>query len=386
MDYKEQIRQAALGGAFVGLTLTGIAGKRAPKWVRVRVRPVEIKGERLLQFSYFDEKKDVTKNFALADAAARIDEALAEPFSHVELQSAAGDLHVRVTRKGKALVSEGKPSSAGPASLAHDRAKRRLLADDDPIWGALGLAGKDGRVLPSSRGKFTQVNEFLRLLDEALDETQIPRANLTILDAGCGNAYLTFAAARHLSGAQIIGVDTNAELIGRCSALAEKLGRTQMEFRVSTIADAAVEPPPHVVMSLHACDTATDEALARGVAWKARVILAAPCCQQELHHAIESDAFAGLLRHGLLRERLADVLTDAFRALALSVMGYRVAACQFVEPEATAKNLLLRAVLARAPGDAQAVRDYIALKNFWKVEPAIERMLGESFRKLVMPR
>ncbi len=158
-----------------------------------------------------------------------------------------------------------------------------------------------------------------------------------------------------------------------------------MDFRVSTIASAAVDPPPDVVMSLHACDTATDEAIARGVGWKSRVILAAPCCQHELHHALESAAFAGLLGHGLLRERLADILTDALRALALAVCGYRVATCQFVSPEATGKNLLLRAVLVRAPGDPDAVRDYLALRDFWNVTPAIERMLGENFRGLLSP-
>ncbi len=196
---------------------------------------------------------------------------------------------------------------------------------------------------------------------------------LQILDAGCGSAYLTFAAARHVEGARVVGVDSNAELIAKCSALASKLG-ARVEFRASAIADFAPETPPDVVLSLHACDTATDEALARGALWQSRVILAAPCCQHELHHALASDAFAPVLRHGLLRERLADILTDAFRALALRVMGYRVTVCEFVTPEHTSKNLMLRAVRAREPGlprrspdsvgtkpgDKQAAAEYLA--------------------------
>ena len=262
------------------------------------------------------------------------------------------------------------------------RSKRRALAENDPLWRALDLTAKDGRILARARGKFTQVNEFLRLLDEALDEAGLSTKTISILDAGCGSAVLTFAAARHVSGARVLGVDSNAELIAKCSALARKLGRS-IAFQTSTIAELKPETPPDVVLSLHACDTATDEALARGIEWKARVILAAPCCQHELHHAIAGGVFAPVLRHGLLRERLADVLTDAFRALALRVMGYRVAVCEFVSAEHTSKNLMLRAVLAHKPGDKPAAAEYLALKRFWSVEPAIERLLGEPFARLL---
>ena len=478
IDYRDVIRRAVADPeTFVRLTLSGtpqyVAHPLAPTeerpsgessacaqpraatphpWVKATVRPVLARGERRLQIACFDAKKDVTKNFAPAEAAARIDELLAMPFPHIELQTTAGDLHVRITRKGKVLVTEGKPSSAEPPSLAHDRAKHRALPDNDPLWRSLGMSGRDGRVLPSARAKFTQVNEFLRLLDEALDESSSyagghPRAcpepqrevaprfclngrrrtgghmgpplqRVHILDAGCGNAYLTFAAHHYLNRvrgieAKVTGVDSNAELIGRCSALAREMGGGTIDFRVATIAEFAPDAPVDVVLSLHACDTATDEAIARGIEWKARVILAAPCCQHELHgkigtlpilrggatdrearswsHAEKEGAslfFAGLLRHGLLRERLADLLTDTFRALALAVCGYRVATCQFVSPEHTPKNLLLRAILlprrsdakpgAHDPGDRQAVADDLALKRFWNVEPAIERLLGNS--------
>ena len=380
MDHRERILQAALGEAFVALTLSGASGKTLPRWVRVRVRPVEVKGSRALQFSYFDGKQEVAKNLTHAAARAALDEALAEPFSHVELQSTAGDLHVRITHKGKALVSKGRPSRAEAPSLAHDRAKRRALAEDDPLWRALGMAGKDGRILPRARDKFTQVNEFLRLLDEALDDAGLSGKDVRVVDAGCGLAYLTFAAARHVAGARVVGVDTNEELIAKCSALAREVG-ADVAFHASAVADYEPETPPDVVLSLHACDTATDEALARGVLWRSRVILAVPCCQHELHKAIASEVFQPVLRHGLLRERLADILTDALRALALRIMGYRVTVCEFVGSEHTAKNLMLRATLGLEPGDRQAVDEYLALKRFWNVTPAIERLLGEAFQR-----
>jgi hypothetical protein len=199
---------------------------------------------------------------------------------------------------------------------------------------------------------------------------------------------LTFAAARYLNGvrnvpARVVGIDVNAELISKCRALRDRLGLEGVEFRESTI--AAFEPAdrPDIVLSLHACDTATDDAIARGVAWRSRVILAAPCCQHELHGRLKADALRGVLRQGILAERLADLVTDAFRALALRVAGYRTSVIEFVSPESTSKNLMIRAESGGRRGGSGAVAEYVALKEFWGVTPAIETMLGDQFERLL---
>lgn len=366
---------------FLRLTLSGaVRGQEVP-WVKVTVRPVRVKGERRLQFSYFDGKKDISKNLAGEAARAKLEELLALPFSHIHVQAASGDLHVRITKKGKALISRGKPSrpEAEP-DLAHDRRKRYPLSEADPFLQAIGVTDRTGRVRGTMRGKFHQINQFLSLLEPVLPSRE---GTLYIVDCGCGKAYLTFAAYHYLNDVlvrptRVVGVDQDEEVIAKAVALRDQLAWEGMEFHVARIADFVPEARPDIVLSLHACDTATDEALAQGVKWESEVILAAPCCQHELHDQLHADLFRPVLRHGILKERMADLLTDTFRALLLRIAGYRTEVVEFVDPEHTAKNLMLRAVRGLPPGDARFLQEYQELKAFWEVTPALEGRLGSG--------
>ena len=389
-DYKAAVRRAVLEGSFLKATFSKRLREDDTPWIRVALRPVFVKGARAIQFSYFDGKRDVTKNASGPAAVRRLDKALAMPFGQILVQSVAGDLQVRISKKGTASVLRRKPSlvAEGP-DLSHDRAKQHLLPADaaDPLLTALRIVDKDGKVRSAMRGKFAQINEFLRVVDQLLPETT-PKEPIGVIDCGCGSAALTFAVYRYLTHvrgfpARVTGVDANAGLVRKCSALRDVLGWDGVEFQVSKIAD--FEPPtrPDMVLSLHACDTATDEAIARGIAWKSRVILAAPCCQHELHHDLKAAPLRAVLRQGILRERLADIVTDTFRALALRIMGYRTSVVEFVSPESTSKNLMIRAEWGVKPGQAGAVAEYADLKRFWRVAPAIEAMLGDAFRSRV---
>jgi SAM-dependent methyltransferase len=205
-----------------------------------------------------------------------------------------------------------------------------------------------------------------------------------IVDCGSGNAYLTFAAYHYLAHvrevpARVTGVDSNPEVVARSQQRSESLGWPELGFHVGRIADFAPARPPDIVISLHACDTATDEAIALGVKSGSQVILAAPCCQHELFDQLEAPLFQPVLRHGVLRGRMADLLTDAFRALALRIMGYRTDEVQIVSPEHTTKNQKIRAVRANKPVPPQLVQEYRALRDFWQVRPSIETLLGEGF-------
>jgi SAM-dependent methyltransferase len=209
-----------------------------------------------------------------------------------------------------------------------------------------------------------------------------------IVDCGCGRALLTLAACHYLrdvcgKAVHCVGIDADPEVIASAEKLRARLGERDVELVEAHIAD--YEPPaqPHVVLSLHACDTATDEALACAVAWRADLILAAPCCQHELHRALDRREFRAVLRHGILRERTADILTDALRAAALRVMGYKADVIEFIAPGHTAKNLMIRADRARGIDRRAAARDYEALRDFWGVQPAIEPLLGKGFGKWV---
>ena len=385
-DYRTTIRAAVRQeDTFLQLTASGQARGGSPPWQKVAVRPVIVKGERRIQFTYFNGKKSFTKNYADADAHAEVDSILAAPFSSFHVQAMNGDLHVRLSKKGKALISQGKPSRAEPQpNLAHNRTKQHLLPVGKPdsfLW-TCGIADRAGNVRPTMRAKFRQVNTFLELFSTILPSGEQSERPLTIVDCGCGSAYLTFAAFHYCAHLQnrpthVIGVDSDAELIAKCRRLQESLQWDGLEFHESTIAAFEPATPPDVILSLHACDTATDEAIAQGIRWQGSVILAAPCCQHELHARVQHPLFQPVLRHGILKQRTADILTDAFRALVLRIMGYRTDVVEFVSPEHTSKNLLIRAVKTHAPGDSAAIQEYVQLKQFWNVTPYLEELLGD---------
>ena len=387
-DYSAAVKRVVCEEpTFLRLTLSGpIRGQQCP-WVKIVVRPVLARGQRRMQFSYLGERKDTTKNYSTAESREKLEEALSLPFSRVHVQSTSGDTHVRVTQRGKALVAHAKPSRRETEpDLSHDRVKRYPLMAGSPdvFLQAVGIMDRRGRVRAAMQGKFHQINEFLRLTAQVLPQDSAGDA-LDIVDCGCGNAYLTFATYHyfnHVRGipTRLIGIDSNREIIESRCQLRDSLRWKGLEFAVSRIADFSPSKPPDIILSLHACDTATDEAIAQGIIWGSGVILAAPCCQHELHAQLKAALFRPVLRHGILKERMADILTDAFRALLLRVMGYRTDVVQFVSPEHTTKNLMIRAKKCLKLGDRAFVREYEELKRFWGVEPALEKLLGKNLR------
>jgi SAM-dependent methyltransferase len=389
-EHEEVLARAVLDDpAFLRLTATGRMPGATMPWTKVAVRPVQVKGQRRVQFSYFDRKKDTSRNYGGDELRAKLDELLAMPFRQFHLQSATGDVYVRISKRGQVAITRGKPSRPDhQPSLAHDRVKQYFLpvGRPDPFLHGLGLTDASGKPRREMHGKLRQIDEFLRLMEQVVPLDDIAAGTVEILDCGCGNAYLTFAAYHyfeHLRAARahVIGIDSNEEVVDNARTLRDSLGWTGLDFRVSRIADFQPERPPDLVLSLHACDTATDEAIAQGVFWGSKAILAAPCCQHELHSSLRAPLFRPVLRHGILKQRMGDILTDAFRALMLRIMGYRTDVVQFVAPEHTPKNVMIRARKGLRPGDARFVREYEALKQFWGVEPCIERMVGEGFAR-----
>ena len=385
-DYRKLIKKAVEEAFFLRLTLSAPVNSADAPWQKIIARPVEIRAGRQIQVTFSGKSKSRIEHFSGREWIRQLDDMLAQEFTQIHVQTAAGDLHIRITRKGHVLVSRGAPSAAGSApDFRHNRAKEYPLSVERPdaLLEAIGIKNERGEVRPSMQAKFRQINSFIILIEPLIPE-KLSRP-LRILDCGCGSAYLTFALYHrlaHVRGtcAQLIGIDKNRDVIGKCVALRDRLGWSDLQFEAVEIASFVPAEPPDLVLSLHACDAATDEAIAKGILWNSRAIVAAPCCQHELHHKIQSRHFSAVLRHGILRERLADILTDTFRALVLRIMGYRTQVVEFVSPDATPKNLLIRAEKKRRPGDVDAVREYLEMKKFWSVEPAIEGMLGKEFR------
>jgi hypothetical protein len=410
-DYRDSVVAAILEDpGFIRATFAGAGSTQ--QWKKLSMRPVTIRGDRHLQFVYFDGKKAVTENHAIEPSRAKILEALSYGFANVHVQGSAGDLHVRITRKGRALAKHAKPSRPGEEPLLEHNLPKKYLLDvsrPDEFLAATGIMSVDGQIKPTMQRKFHQVNEFLRVIEQVLPalvdagedapgsagvdaaasiegargNTQHP---LRIVDCGSGAAHLTFAVYHYLHNVrgltvEITGIDTNPDVIESSKKLRDGLGWPQPQFASSRILDFNPQAPPDMVLSLHACDLATDEAIAKGILWQSRVILAAPCCQHELHKKLDAADLRGVLRHGLLRERLADIATDAVRALVLRIMGYRTQVIEFVSPDSTTKNLMIRAELGLAPGDRVFVQEYQDLCDFLHIRSAIEQMLGESFGK-----
>lgn len=388
--YRSEVRTKLLArDALIRAVFSGGQKGASLPWTRVVVRPVELKGEIHLQISYFDEKKDVTKNYH-EDAQVKVDELLALPFRNIFIESRDGNLQVNISKKGNAVVSRPKPTAAREADLSHDRQKSRLLSAENaaPFLRAVGIMTEDGRIRADMQRKFKQINEFLRLLDETDSFRDLKDSPIHVVDFGCGNAYLTFAVYYYLHhvlelDAHVTGVDIKGDLIESHQRKTASLGWDGLHFQTGQIADYKPDVVPNVVIALHACDTATDDALAQGIQWESKLIVCAPCCQHELQEQMARismpDALSSIFSHGILFERMGDILTDTFRAQILRIMGYRTDVTQFVPIEHTAKNLMIRAVKTSPPGNARWVQEYQDLKSFWGLTPYLEKILSEPF-------
>jgi SAM-dependent methyltransferase len=393
-DYRKVVRVAVLDeGKFVKATFSGRRRGYELPWRRVTLRPVLLQGKRYLQVSHLDERQDTTRNYAGREMERKVDELLDLPFNQIYIATTEGDIQVQISRKGFARVQRvNVEDRRAEPELAHDREKARLISEDepDPLLRALGIQTLDGHLRSAKRRKFLQINEFLRLVVETGElEKLVPPVR--IIDCGCGSADLTFAVYHYLNHirnlpTQAVGIDVKAELIAKQNALVDELRWDGLRFEVSRIIDYQPETKPDVVLALHACDTATDEALAQAVRWDARLIFSAPCCHHHLQAQMAEQpvppVFQPVARHGILKERVGDLLTDSFRAQILRILGYRTDVVEFISPEHTDKNLMIRAVKREQSENLdsdvhrQMLAEYRDMIEFWRVEPYLAHLLA----------
>jgi SAM-dependent methyltransferase len=367
-----EVRGLLLGDSLVRAVAAGRRRAATPRWTRVELRPVSVRGTRRLQLVEHDGLRPYTRNVAPGpEATSAVDAVLGEPFGNWYVETAERTVQLRVTKSGQAQVHRSAP--AGLAAMAHDRVAEHLLDPGDRLFDVIG----------GSAAKRRQVDAFLRALAATLDAEGLPEP-LRVVDLGCGNAYLTFAAYHYLTGrgydVRMVGVDLRDDQRRRNTELAQRLGWAQrLVFRAGTIAESDVDGAD-LVLALHACDTATDEALARAVGWRASWILAAPCCHHDIAAQLRRQPapapYEALTRYGILRERFADVLTDALRSALLRLHGYRVDVAEFVDSIHTPRNVLLRARRTGAAPTADLHREYADLATAWRVTPHLATLLG----------
>jgi len=353
---------------------------------RIDIRPVIIKDALHFQVSTSDGRAVTTKNYLPTDLP--IDEYIRSGYSNILIEGIEENFALRITKKDEPMISISP--GAGTVDLAHDKKKERLLDASDPFLREVGISDLSGQTKPSKSDKYRQVEEFLRLLaptlSNAIEAGHVNKPSsespLTIVDLGCGHAYLTFAAHQYLRSigmdVKVIGIDVRTTSRDRNNEIAKKLGITDsIEFRAEEIADTAVSHAD-VAIALHACDTATDDAIAWAVKAEAKLLMIAPCC----HHDIQSqlsdspEPWSLITRYGIMRERLADLLTDSLRMQILKLRGYRVEAIEFIGGEHTPRNLMIRAVKTGAPVEAIEVTRYEEMIAAWKVKPALARLLN----------
>ena len=378
-----------------------------PAASRAELRPVLVKGALKLSVNKTVGTQAFTANYDSAAAPAAIDELLSQadpPFDNWRVETASETLSVSRNASGALVARRGPPPVITAASRSHDREKQRMLDPSSPVLQALGISTADGRVRADKASKFAQVDAFCRVLDvavqEALDTGRLPRGRpIRIVDLGCGNAYLTFAAVALLAVERGIpctmtGIDVKRQARERNTDIARGLGwAATCRFVEGSISGAVGAFPageaPDVVLALHACDTATDDALAAAVHWQAPLVLASPCCHHTLNAQLkqargEASPFPALTKHAMLRERLGDVLTDAVRAHVLALCGYRVTVSDFVGSEHTPRNLLIRADLTRARPQASDVAELDAMCSAWGVQAPLVALLKDRLDSLRM--
>jgi SAM-dependent methyltransferase len=338
---------------------------------RVAIRPIEVKAGPALQIVTEDGVRPTTKTHPLGEADRAVDAILGQRYRNWHVETAKQTVKVQISKKGRVLLSHGAPPAEGVTTRRHDREKQHLLDPGDPLFDVIGGDARKRR----------QVDAFLRALHATLPENDQLPGQLRVVDLGCGNAYLTFAAYRYLTGrgldVHVTGVDVREDQRERNTRLARELGFPEIDFVAGTILEAEVGGSVDLVLALHACDTATDEALARAVEWDARWILAAPCCHKDISRQLRErpprrPEATALTRSGILRERFADVLTDALRSAILRERGYAVEIVEFVDSAHTPRNLLLRATKGNQTGGES---DYQALVAEWGVRPHLTELL-----------
>jgi SAM-dependent methyltransferase len=370
-----ELEEHIKSGDFVRAVLSGRRRNLTPSAERIDIKPVLLKGEEKLQIQSTDGRQVTTKNLDANEI--NFAELLGQGFANLLVESTSESYAVRISKKDEALVTLGRVKLE--RDLTHDRQKQRLLPEDNRIFALLGMHDGNKRIKPSKMDKYRQVEEFLRLLKPTLDNEVGAQSEISIVDLGCGHAYLTFAVQEYLNSAsqkvKVLGVDEREESKRHNDQIANSLG-ADAQFLVSKIADTPAQAVD-IAIALHACDTATDDSIAWAVKNSAKVIMLAPCCHHDLQAQIDlvPEPWSLLTRHGVVSERLIDLMTDSLRAQILKLLGYRVDIVEFIGGEHTPRNIMIRAVKTGAKVDLAEVDRYQAMLADWKIAPHLAELL-----------
>ena len=362
--------------------------------LKVKVRPILAGDKVRIQAEEFRGKQAFHKNLSAEEAEAYMFVLLNGIFKQAQLETQGWSGQVLVSKKGKASVKIKRKNSSNVVNetanlesawkqgLSHNRKKKYILEEGIavPFLVDLGVQTKEGKIVNSRYDKFRQINRFLEFIEDILPRLEKERESV-IIDFGCGKSYLTFAMYYYLHElkgypVKIIGLDLKEDVIRKCNDLAVRYGYGKLKFLTGDIASYDGVDQVDMVVTLHACDLATDYALEKAVRWGARVILSVPCCQHELNGQMKNDLLHPLFQYGIIKERSAALFTDALRAQILESVGYRTQILEFIDMEHTPKNILIRAVKQGGPKNNK--KELEAIMEALHIEPTLYKLMNEN--------
>ena len=364
-------------------TFSGIRKKSEKTFNKVTIKKVIIQNEEKHRFEYFYDKNVEHKNLNNNDSIAEMCKLLETYFKQAVINTIDSDYQILISKKGKAKILK-KAATRKFEEASHNRKKKYILNEGEltPFLIELGIMSAQGKIVNSKYDKFKQINRYLELVSDCIPYLD-KNKTIRIIDFGCGKAYLTFALYDYLVlkmgyNVEIVGLDLKENVIKFCSDLAQKLNYDDLRFEQGDIKGFNQFTNVDMVISLHACNTATDEALAKAVNWGAQVILAVPCCQHEFLKKIKNEKMIPMMKYGIIKEKLASLLTDSVRANVLEIMGYRTQVLEFIDMEHTPKNIMIRAFFDKTPNTKKVVNQYKQFKNEWQISPYIEEAFGKK--------
>lgn len=354
--------------------------KKKGETSKIGLRPVMLNGKLYFQQTRYIGTKVFHKNLSVEEAIDETERELKESFKQGQLVTETATVTILSNKQGRLTFRiKEQENERRQDSMEHNKKKNYILEEGVPVpfLQDLGVMNAEGRVIKAKYDKFRQINRFLEFIEDILPELPKDR-EITLLDFGCGKSYLTFAVYYYLRvlksyDLRVIGLDLKEDVIDTCNRLRDKYGYGKLQFLKGDIASYDRETQVDMVMTLHACDTATDYAIEKAVKWGARVILSVPCCQHELNGQMKNELLAPVLKYGLIKERMAALLTDALRAEYLESRGYRTQLLEFIDMEHTPKNILLRGIFRGKPADnKEQIKE---IEEFFHINPTLGRIL-----------
>ena len=364
---------------FLGATLSNPKDKNGI--TKVKVRPILKRDILLFQCEEHKNNQAFHHNYEVDEAVEKLADYM-QLFKQMQLETKQLKATVLVSKKGKVTIQKKQQMGCvKEVNLSHNRSKKYILQEGMivPFLQDLGVMTSEGKIVRTKFDKFRQINRFLEFVEDILPQLD-KNKEITILDFGCGKSYLTFAMYYYLQelknyDVRIIGLDLKTDVIRHCNELSEKYGYEKLKFLEGNIADYTGVDEVDMVVTLHACDTATDFALDKAVGWNAKVILSVPCCQHELNAQMKSELLAPIFKYGLVKERMAALITDAMRAEYLESQGYEAQILEFIDMEHTPKNILVRAVkTGKKKNNQESIR---ACEEFFHIKPTLGKLLNE---------